>query len=812
MSLHKHELKGCSPSPLANYLKALGILRLVSEQADSLARGCWEDEHFCLMTQLSATELETFLLVQYQPTPIISPWNKGSGFFKANDPGLAPIEASRASRFESFRRGISDARALLDSVAAADGVIRSIKARTKTNKSFQTKEQRSLLSKSDTYLQTKDLVLSLREKSGITSAEAASLDEEIKGLELLTTDTDRFATKAEANRLKANAGYKRLLAAADRNFKRLKASLIPNCRNLWRGPHANWISAAVVLDQDGTPYWPSLLGTGGNDGNLDFTNNLLQIIGELFDLTSEDGRPKRQTESLLRNSIWAVPTKEFATVAIGQFQPGNAGGANSSNGATGDSLVNLWDFLLMMEGSILFSSRSTRRLDPNASSRASAPFVLRSHASGYCSPGTEKSQRGEQWMPIWSRAAALSDVKCLIGEARIQLGRETANRPIDAVRAISRLGVARGIDSFVRYGYLERNGQSTLAVPLGRIVVRQNPNAYLIDDLAQWLDRIQRKARDKNAPSRLVHAERRLSDSVLEALAHDHTPERWREVLLSAVSIESIQATGTAIDIGPIPPLRPEWIHAIGFDSSPEARLAVALGSAANAYSAKGAAYDSVRHHFLPLMPGARQFNTSDKRLLKDPRVVVAGRDPVGDCIAIVQRRLVESAQRGERLCRLVSPNRCSACLSDIALLLEGQLDIQLTFDLARALMAAKWDEIEMNDNRMAHLSYGNAVSIPEAWFAIRLACLPWKLTNGVSIPAESSMVARLASGDGATASQIAINRLNASGVRPPLQSAITDPVTARLWAAALVFPIDRQSVNLMLSILDPKKKVKPNA
>ena len=39
MTLHMHTLKGCSPAPLANYLKALGVLRLVAEQADLNARG-----------------------------------------------------------------------------------------------------------------------------------------------------------------------------------------------------------------------------------------------------------------------------------------------------------------------------------------------------------------------------------------------------------------------------------------------------------------------------------------------------------------------------------------------------------------------------------------------------------------------------------------------------------------------------------------------------------------------------------------------------------------------------------------------------
>jgi CRISPR-associated protein Csx17 len=39
-------LAGCAPTPLAHYLKALGILRLVAEQKDENACGYWQGEHF----------------------------------------------------------------------------------------------------------------------------------------------------------------------------------------------------------------------------------------------------------------------------------------------------------------------------------------------------------------------------------------------------------------------------------------------------------------------------------------------------------------------------------------------------------------------------------------------------------------------------------------------------------------------------------------------------------------------------------------------------------------------------------------------
>jgi hypothetical protein len=74
-------LTGCAPVPLGSYLKALGIFRLLAEQADHTARGFWRDERFVIQTFLGETELTAFFVDNYQPSPIISPWNRGSGFY-----------------------------------------------------------------------------------------------------------------------------------------------------------------------------------------------------------------------------------------------------------------------------------------------------------------------------------------------------------------------------------------------------------------------------------------------------------------------------------------------------------------------------------------------------------------------------------------------------------------------------------------------------------------------------------------------------------------------------------------------------------
>lgn len=576
MSLQLHELRGCAPAPLVNYLKALGVLRLMVEQkADPEARGWWQHERFWLLTNLTQEEIHRFFLDRYQPTPLLSPWTKGSKLFKATDDDLWALEHSSAERFARFRTGIANARDVLDKQSEAVAVIRAITARTKTNRTFQTDEQREFLKTSDTLRECVSQLQAQAARADLPTARRNEIVDAIATVEGIATEATRPLTKTEARQLKESEGYNLLWKAADRRYKGLKETLIPDCRKAWRGGLAEWLAAAVALDADGAAKDNRLLGTGGNVGHLDLANNFMQRLGELFEVASGDGRPSAGAGELLANALWATPTTRLTNTAMGQFQPGAAGGANSSTGAMGDSQSNPWDYVLMMEGAVLFSARATRRLDPNSFSRAAAPFVVHSRAAGYGSSGNEDAP-GEQWLPLWGRPATLGEVSALFGEARVQLGRQTANRPVDVARAISRLGVARGVYSFVRYGYLMRFGESMLAVPLGRLDVREASRSHLIDDLAPWMDRLQRLAGGKHAPNRLVQAERRLADAVMAALTHGDAPQRWQAILVASVGIERLQATGCGFEAGPIPALSADWIAAAG--EGIEVRLAMAFG------------------------------------------------------------------------------------------------------------------------------------------------------------------------------------------------------------------------------------------
>jgi CRISPR-associated protein Csx17 len=89
MAGHILELRGCTPEPLGNYLKGLGIFRLIAEQADPQARAWWKDGVLWLHTKWSRDEVVSFFLHGigeqktpiYSPTPIFAPWGGRPGFY-----------------------------------------------------------------------------------------------------------------------------------------------------------------------------------------------------------------------------------------------------------------------------------------------------------------------------------------------------------------------------------------------------------------------------------------------------------------------------------------------------------------------------------------------------------------------------------------------------------------------------------------------------------------------------------------------------------------------------------------------------------
>jgi CRISPR-associated protein Csx17 len=63
-------------------------------------------------------------------------------------------------------------------------------------------------------------------------------------------------------------------------------------------------------------------------------------------------------------------------------------------------LANPWDYILAVEGSLLFAGAAVRRMHAASRKAASFPFcVRRSDFGSFAAPGEEN--RGELFLPIW---------------------------------------------------------------------------------------------------------------------------------------------------------------------------------------------------------------------------------------------------------------------------------------------------------------------------------------------------------------------------------------------------------------------------
>ncbi len=689
--MNRVPLPGCTPVPLAAWLKAVGVLRLVAEQADPEVRGCWRQGHFELCGALDGEGLRRFFLHDYRPTPVVAPWNGGSGFFpKDNQSGIAPISEGEAPRLASYRQAIEFGRSLLARLG-------------------------------------------------------------------LTAKPDN----------------------------RQKAELLRHFRAGAPEPVLAWFNAAVLLSGD-DPKYPPLLGTGGNDGRLDFTNNFMQRLVDLFDPAT--GAPTASAAGWLEEALFGVPEPARVQGAIGQFSPGDAGGPNASTGFEGGSLINPWDFVFMIEGAMAFAAAVSRRLETEEQGM-SYPFTVRPVAAGAgaTTPEEEPSARAELWLPLWSRPAAWPELRALLAEGRARLGRHIARDGLDFARAVAALGVDRGIEAFQRYAFLMRSGKAYLATPAGRIRVQRNPRADLIAQLEQggFLERVRRMPASDHLPAALRQAARRFVQALFEQ-AVGGSAQRVQQTLAAYGALVGELAHGTAgRELPPRPPrLSADWVREAD-DGSPGFRLAAALAGLGQA----GQAGAPLAVHLFPLQPERAGW----RWVPKSPQVVWTTGGLEAGLAAVLQWRALQ-AQRDEAWPPrpFDAPGGVDATLVGHWLL--GRLPV--TDAAIEALLRG------LSLCRPLPLPAAEpAPALPAGWWVLRAGLLePARLAqagllaeaNG-RLPLELRPLQLLRAGRIGSAVSAAWQRLRASGAdlpRCPQPPGLVLPVRGRRLLASLLIPL----------------------
>jgi CRISPR-associated protein Csx17 len=420
------------------------------------------------------------------------------------------------------------------------------------------------------------------------------------------------------------------------------------------------------------------LGTGGNDGRLDFTNNFLQRLTDLFH--PDTGAAQGMANAWLDHALFASPTYRLAQNAIGQFAPGQVGGANATTGFSVDSRVNAWDFVFMLEGALLFATATTRRLESRQQAQLAYPFtVYPAHGgSGGAAPsdaGAGKT-RGEIWLPLWANAAHLAEITALFTEGRATLGRRAARDGLDFARSIGQLGTDRGIAAFQRYGFMVRNGLAYLAAPLGRAEAARAPHVDLIANLEQghFLDRLRREARDKDAPASLKRAVSQLENALFALTRPGVGHALIQRALIHLGEVMQTLATSRKgrENLPVLPRLSAAWVLAAADDSA-EFRIALAL-----------AGLVGLRPYLAPVVKDKGHWQWS-----AESRLFVWGRgDLARNLLRVVERRGIE-AQRDAAFQPFESRTRLGARLPDIQAFLGRQTDDGLIAALLQGLIWA---------------------------------------------------------------------------------------------------------------------------
>jgi CRISPR-associated protein Csx17 len=169
-------LRGCRPEPIGSYLKALGVLRLVADQADPEARGWWEKGGFILRSRLSRAELVGFFVERYRPSPVLDPWNAD---FWAGSPEADPLVPNKAVRAVAER-------------AATEGRFRSYASSLAVAKEVPAALTRDALAKGGQNAKKRALLLALRAQVPDEAVEwldavAVAIDEGVNYSRLLGT-------------------------------------------------------------------------------------------------------------------------------------------------------------------------------------------------------------------------------------------------------------------------------------------------------------------------------------------------------------------------------------------------------------------------------------------------------------------------------------------------------------------------------------------------------------------------------------------------------------------------------------------------
>jgi CRISPR-associated protein Csx17 len=531
-----------------------------------------------------------------------------------------------------------------------------------------------------------------------------------------------------------------------------RTGILLRCRNTLSDRGVEWLDAAVGIAADGKRSFAPVLGTGGNEGRLDYTNNFMARLAAL--LISPD--KKTPVRELLANSLFGERTMALQAGAAGQFDPGRAGGANQGPGVEHDSSTNPWDLVLTLEGTVAWASGLYRRQGVAYRAVLCSPFTVRAQAVGYGSASNQDDARAEVWAPLWDRPVRFAELKALLREGRASVEGRPAQNTLEFAEAACSLGVDRGIRRFVRYCLLKRRGDSYVALPAGIFPAGYRSNSDRVREFQRLLEAVTARGLPKGTEDLRRH----VDAAVYQALLIGGS-ERMRELMAALGRMVRRIATTTEMRLptGRLPAW--PWLEACGFASEVEVRIAAAVASM-----------------WSPDVGGM-----ADHLTRADKRFAWSGSDLPRRLVSVLDRRLQLANAVGSR----VNPlgGACAIHPGDATRFLEGTVDDTLVEDLLFAFVTLDWKGFRLE-------RYPPSAEVVPSYAVLKHLFLPGEIRAGREpkrLPADARIVSLLASGNIQDATEIAVARLRIAGLHP-LDVKYHGGMDALRLAAALLIPV----------------------
>jgi len=561
------------------------------------------------------------------------------------------------------------------------------------------------------------------------------------------------------------------------------------------------MDSSVIITADGKPVFPPVFGTGGNEGRLDYSSTFMANLKLLV----MDAGNAELSKKLLRNSILGEPVDGFSVSKMGQFDPGHSGGYNQGFGVEEKEFrANPWDFVLLMEGAVLWASSIGRRQGIGMRGFMRSPFTVRAKAVGYSSSvsGDEQRARAEIWAPLWDRPLGVTELKQFIAEGRADVGRHRmARNGIEFAEAATSLGVDRGIKEFARYSLLKRRGDSYVALPLGRFPVKARRESDLIKELEPMLDRLDWLS--KEAPAEYTSARHQIDIALFEVLLRGGA-SRLAALMVAMGKMEkilSIRDHSKKPTIQPLNGLSPRWLL-FADDGSVEFRIAAAIASI-------GPTGDvgPIRANLEPVDP-MKSWRWSSH----GEQNAWAGHSLSARFANILARRMMDA----ERLNCSRNPLQAALSLSpqDIGCFIDGKVDDGMIENLLFGMMWIRWSDRAklrpvQEELRQRWFEQQSLEPVSRAWALLKLAFLPEDIrmdgVGSVHIVPEPAVIPTLRAGRIGDACRIAQRRLYSSGLSP-IRSDFPNEEDGTRLAASLLLPARSHRMMTKLALVEQRK------